>query len=110
MRGADPNRASVHCPKLLIPYVSISSVEKATGKLALIVISRIYRICTNPLSLRAAVNDRTSIGHTVMQIPHPMQQLLALFSSSCFNANCITSMPTWQFRLHSPHAMHLSLD
>src|SRR3984893_9042353 len=69
-----------------------------------------YAICTSLASPCAAVNDSTSIGHTVTQMPHPMQLLLALFSSFCFSANCITSMPTWQFRLHSPQAMHLSLD
>jgi hypothetical protein len=66
--------------------------QKAAEKLALIVISPIftgtgkdrnpkstpYPICTNPLSLRAAVNDSTSIGQTVTQMPHPMQQLVSL--------------------------------
>src|SRR5580704_7149922 len=117
-------------PKPITPYPSTEPPTKtahvcavlATHELALIVIfpkSDIrnpkfspapYPICTNPLSLRAAVNDSTSIGQTVTQMPHPIQQVLALFSSSCFRANCITSMPTWQFRLHSPQAMHLSLD
>src|SRR5688572_16161211 len=50
-----------------------------------------------------------SIGQTVTQIPQPMHELVLLSSTSCFSAYCITGMPTWQLREHSPHAMHLSL-
>ena len=37
---------------------------------------------------------RTSIGQAVTQMPHPMHELFLLFSSSCFRAKFITSMPT----------------
>jgi hypothetical protein len=85
-------------------------VGQAFSRVKLLTWATRYAICTSLFSLRVTVNDSTSSGQTVTQIPHPMQLLLRLFSSSCFNANCITSIPTWQFRLHSPHAMHLSLE
>ncbi len=56
----------------------------------------------------AAPNDRVSIGQTVTQMPQPMQEEVALSSGSCLRAYCITSMPTWQLRVHSLQAMHLS--
>jgi hypothetical protein len=50
------------------------------------------------------------MGQTVTQMPHPMQDEFALLSCSCFKANCMTSMPTWQYREHSPHAMQRSFE
>src|SRR5882724_10085384 len=68
-------------------------------------------ICTSLLpDSTGFANDRTSIGHTVTQIPHPMHELFWLVISSCLRANRMTSMPTWQFREHSSQAMHLFVD
>jgi hypothetical protein len=48
------------------------------------------------------------MGQTVTQMPQPMQELLKFVISSCFSANRITSMPTWQLREQSSQAMHFS--
>lgn len=42
-----------------------------------------------------------SIGQTVTQMPHPIQELFALVIGSSFKAKFMTSMPTWQLREHS---------
>ena len=39
---------------------------------------------------------KVSMGHTVTQIPHPMQLDVELSSTSCLSAYCMTSIPTWQ--------------
>ncbi len=49
------------------------------------------------------------MGQTETQIPQPMQELLELLSVSCLMAKLMTSMPTWQLRVHSVQPMHLSL-
>src|SRR5437899_12817216 len=66
-------------------------------------------ICTRLVfSAPGTANERTFIGQTVTQMPHPMQELLKLVISSCFSAKRITSMPTWQLREQSSQAMHFS--
>src|SRR3954464_8990484 len=68
-----------------------------------------FLICTSCVWLAdGTANDKTFIGQTVTQIPQPIQELLKLVISSCFRANRITSMPTWQFREQSSQAMHFS--
>jgi len=57
----------------------------------------------------AESNESTSIGQTSIQIPQWMQEELRLSNASWFLAKAITSTPTWQWRLHSVHEMHLSL-
>ena len=67
-------------------------------------------ICTRPDLGGARPKLRTSIGQTVTQMPQPMELELALVMDSCLRAKRITSIPTTQLRVHSPQAMHFSLE
>jgi len=66
-------------------------------------------ICTSFAVAAPVPKLSVSIGQTLTQMPQPMQDDARLFSGSCFRAKLITSMPTWQLRVHSMQPMHLSL-
>jgi len=50
------------------------------------------------------------MGQTETQMPQPMQELFEVSSVSCLMAKLMTSIPTWQLRVHSVQPIHLSLE